>query len=1072
MNRLERLARLEKTLRRARTGTLVLAIGNDIADQVAIQGVCSEVAGHEVEAQPAAALAGAEPGGIVLVQLSRLDFTALNLERTLLRERRLRVVIWAAPLLAAHFAHEAPDLYSWIQLTLSWTGEPTQAPIDSPHRVAGQAEAARQRGAWEQAAELLKRCLALDIEAHDERAATWDRDQLARLAERHAQWAESDRWRDSAATLRLSGEELHAIVDAALECGLEEPMRRHLLLVDLPVRHQASLAVLARPRDQLLSDLHALNQLPALKGLDQLPLALWLQNAERLTPRPEAQVFRDARARLAGLRPAATTTQPLVNTHNLAGGSAGFVGRDTELTMLDAAWRSLKVRVQSIIAWGGVGKTALMRHWLNTLADRGYDGAARVYAWSFSSQGAAESRQASADLFIDQMLRWLGDPKPEEGDPWQKGERLAGLIRRQKTLLLLDGVEPLQHPPGPQFGRLKDPALATLLKCLADQMDGLCLASSWIPLTDLAGHGGFAEHPLDHLSAEAGAELLRQRGVKGTEDELQAAAEAYRGHALALRLLGGYLHMYEKGNVHRREVMPPLLEAEDGGEDARRVMQAYQEMLEPLELNILQVVGLFDRTADIAALKAVLAAPGVDSWVRRHPAGRGGPDAGETPAYPGGKPWRKAIAHLRKLGLLEETESDDLDAHPLVREHFGGRLRETAPEVWQAAHERLYRHFAAAAPEFPETLEAMEPLFRAVAHGCAAGRHVEAFAKVYLPRIQRGDEAYLDHRLGATSTDLTLLVHFFAEPWLAIVPSLLSVAPTVLSAAGYCLRGSGRLKEAIDPMEAALDWWIAVGDQSNSALAASNLSEMLLLLGRLDAAEVWARKALLYAEPSLFESSLTRVNLAEVRHLKGYRHEAEALFLEAEAFLAEAQPHLPLLYSTAGYRFGDLLLAEGRTAEVQRRSMQTLPWMIKRGLPLEISLEHLLLGRAAADLADFTPAAQHLDAAVTGLRKAGTQDHLPRGLLARAALHRRLTHFDLAHRDLTEAHTIATRGGMRLYLCDYHLESARLHLAQNHLDLAREHHAVAHAEVHAMGYHRRDPELAELAAALGPPRSA
>ena len=77
----------------------------------------------------------------------------------------------------------------------------------------------------------------------------------------------------------------------------------------------------------------------------------------------------------------------------------------------------------------------------------------------------------------------------------------------------------------------------------------------------------------------------------------------------------------------------------------------------------------------------------------------------------------------------------------------------------------------------------------------------------------------------------------------------------------------------------------------------------------------------------------------------------------------------------------------------------------------------------------------------------------------------RTTHFDLAHRDLD---TIATRGGMRLHLCDDHLESARLHLAEGHLDLAREHHATAHAEVHAMGCHRRDPELAELAAAPGP----
>ena len=61
---------------------------------------------------------------------------------------------------------------------------------------------------------------------------------------------------------------------------------------------------------------------------------------------------------------------------------------------------------------------------------------------------------------------------------------------------------------------------------------------------------------------------------------------------------------------------------------------------------------------------------------------------------------------------------------------------------------------------------------------------------------------------------------------------------------------------------------------------------------------------------------------------------------------------------------------------------------------LDIALNHLLLGRAALTAApgpdhpDFKLARHHLDAAVAGLRKAGRMDYQPRGLLARAALHR------------------------------------------------------------------------------------
>jgi hypothetical protein len=44
-----------------------------------------------------------------------------------------------------------------------------------------------------------------------------------------------------------------------------------------------------------------------------------------------------------------------------------FVGRLQELVLLDDAWTTGK-NVVSIVAWGGVGKTALVRHWLGRLA--------------------------------------------------------------------------------------------------------------------------------------------------------------------------------------------------------------------------------------------------------------------------------------------------------------------------------------------------------------------------------------------------------------------------------------------------------------------------------------------------------------------------------------------------------------------------------------------------------------------------------------------------------------------------------------------------------------------------------
>jgi len=117
--------------------------------------------------------------------------------------------------------------------------------------------------------------------------------------------------------------------------------------------------------------------------------------------------------------------------------------------------------------------------------------------------------------------------------------------------------------------------------------------------------------------------------------------------------------------------------------------------------------------------------------------------------------------------------------------------------------------------------------------------------------------------------------------------------------------------------------------------------------------------------------------------------------------------------------------------------------------------------------APLRDAATYLDRAVDGLRQAGQQDHLPRGLLARAELRRVTGELDKARRDLDEAFSIATRGGMRLFEADCHLAYARWYLAANRGDAmaqARESLAKAKQIIEQTGYHRRDREAQALEA--------
>jgi hypothetical protein len=128
---------------------------------------------------------------------------------------------------------------------------------------------------------------------------------------------------------------------------------------------------------------------------------------------------------------------------------------------------------------------------------------------------------------------------------------LAKLIADRRTLLVLDGLEPLQNPPGAQEGRVRDPSLQALLRELAAFNTGLCVITTRIPVADIADHEGTStlRRDLEQLSSDAGARLLRALDVKGSAAELRAASDEFRGHCLALTLLGSYLTDAYNGDV-------------------------------------------------------------------------------------------------------------------------------------------------------------------------------------------------------------------------------------------------------------------------------------------------------------------------------------------------------------------------------------------------------------------------------------------------------------------------------------------------------------------------------------------
>lgn len=758
-------------------------------------------------------------------------------------------------------------------------------------------------------------------------------------------------------------------------------------------------------------------------------------------------------------------TRDRISIARLPTTEAALFGRDAELQMLDDAWANPNTKIIAFVAWGGVGKTALVNHWLKQCMTRdNYRGAERVYGWSFYSQGTSE-RAASADLFIDQTLRWFGDTDPTSGSPWDKGERLARFIRQTRTLLVLDGLEPLQHPPGPQEGRLKDAALQALLCGLAAEQPGLCVISTRERVGDLVEfeNATVVQHELEHLSPQAGAQLLRALQVKGDDDEFQQAVAEYGGHALALTLLGSYLVDVCEGDIRRRNEIESLEADARHGRHAERVMRAYEKWLgEGIELAVLRLLGLFDRPAEgasIAALRNTPAIPGLTEALQNLKE----------------REWQQALAKLRRIKLLggaSASEPDTLDAHPLVREHFKQQLKGERPDAWREANNRLYEHLTRTTKEFPDTVEEMSPLFAAVSHGCAAGRYQETLDEVYRRRIRRGKEHFGQYKLGAFGAHLVTVADFFDKRWEYPLTRFTAADKAfVLEEAGICLKALGRLKEAIQPAQAALKLRELQADWKNAAINAGYLSHLYQTIGDLPKAVGYALQNVELADRSgsHFWRIRQRTTLGNALHQLGRFSEAEAAFREAEMMQREDPREHSLLDSIWGGHYCELLLDQGRYHDVQTRAAQIFEWTKAENLLLDIALDYLFQGRAYLlqvqneGAGDFSQVAIHLNQAVEGLRKSGRQDYLPRGLLARAELYRFTGDHGRAERDLAEVLRIATRGGMGLHLADYHLESARLQLAQGNQDKAREHWTTAKEMIERMGYHRRDKEVDEIA---------
>jgi tetratricopeptide (TPR) repeat protein len=510
--------------------------------------------------------------------------------------------------------------------------------------------------------------------------------------------------------------------------------------------------------------------------------------------------------------------------------------------------------------------------------------------------------------------------------------RLAELFRGWRTLLILDGLEPLQYPTGQKgqrkAGQLKDQALRGLLLGLAEPSPKgmLTVITTRISVDDLAGLPMVSSTiPLMHLNDADGGQLLSTMGVAGSEAELRAAARAFGGHALALSLLGSYLRTaFADHDVRHWREVDLLVEDEMQGGHARRVIRSYEKWLgaNSAQLDVLRILSLFDRPADPNALAALRAKPGI-------------PGLTDVVTTFTDQEWHRTLKNLDTLGLLSFTDSPagphtpGIDTHALIREHFESALRSKKPEAWCAGHDRLYEYFKTAVPQLPNERKEVMTLFQAMAHACAAGRYEDALKAIYEQRVvQLQTYRYLSTtKLGLYEPGLAALSNFYSETWKRPVEELKPADKAlVLHETGVHLVGVGRLAESLVPFDRAVELFQLENSWAWASVSARYLGELQAILGDLRQAKDWAEKNIGFAERAgdYFERMADLTSLGDALHLGGDLTGAETVFLKAEQVRDENGNQIPNSYFFWGLGYCDLLLTLGRVREAFARAESAL----------------------------------------------------------------------------------------------------------------------------------------------------
>ncbi|MHC4285345.1 MAG: P-loop NTPase fold protein, partial [Planctomycetota bacterium] len=572
-------------------------------------------------------------------------------------------------------------------------------------------------------------------------------------------------------------------------------------------------------------------------------------------------------------KPARPFEFPLSSSlHNQTSSEENFVGRDEALDTITEWYRREDVRIGSLIGWGGVGKSVLVRKWYDELEANKIqpDG---IFWWGFY-------RNASLEQFLNALLRYVsgGQIEPETiKGTWEKTDRIKDNLGLGAYLIILDGFEQMQNAEtGDGFGRMKHRELTALLRYWADvpKASGMLLITSRFPLKDLDDweNRGYESLQLGDLNITDALSMLKNRGVKGSDEEMTEVINRYKCHALSLTSLAGYLVRYYGGDIKQAPDIEFVLGDKRRFRDLNNLLRRYAEKMSEAEHVFLNIFSLFRKEVTEDDFVSVFRKKTEVSTYN------------DVLVKMSNLDFRDLVGGLVDWRLISYDETKKTySTHPLIKVYFESDFESKYKKL---CHKRIYEYIGEYAPEEADTLEEMQPLFEQVYYGCAGGLYDDVLVDVYWEKIYRGNEDFLTQKLGAWETALSIVKNFFPESDFSKMPlvSKKSDQGWLINEAGLALLNTGRSKEAEKTFLKGIKVAVQDNNEINASASHQNLAELQFRTGELESGRISAEKALASSEKAESDKYIvnSKAYLGWILYMLGKTEEVEKHFEMAD----------------------------------------------------------------------------------------------------------------------------------------------------------------------------------------------